>query len=636
MPSLSLLQLPVAPPSIFASTGNVPLAAGSLAVSTEVHSLPKKLGLKTSVLQPEITDAEGDEMLIQRIISEDPDFLGISLYLWNSERSLYIADQIKKRNPKTKILIGGPEVSQDNLTFLESGNFDYAIEGEAESIFPALLEAILRNESIVNIPNLLYKNSEGKILQTQSKEASNFPLERYPSPYLQGFLPVDSSRSTYLETVRGCKSQCTYCFYPKSSQVLRTIDIEESMQLIRALKDRGAKELVFLDPTFNHRPQFEKFLDALIDINSDGQLKMFAELRSEGITNKIAKKLGRAGFYKIELGMQSINPETLKLVKRYGSPEKVAEASLMLREVGIELLLDLIIGLPGDSEMDVENGIEFFKKYQLEEWVQAFILSVLPGTEMRKDAKKNGILYMPYPPYRVLQTDKFSRESLIMAFARAEESLGRRLDEYPRLFLCEKKENIHDISEIDLDSPKEDDSIHILRPGNRHFSIRFHGKDLYNQKKYIYRLLEQKLKVDPYCTIDIILNTLNMFPLNLIEELSEFLNLQISSYLSKVQSHRNENYQRRIGVLLDKNGTFSDSWILELNSLVSVFQDTPITTVFKNIKNLGIEVPRARIVEEKITPKDWQRLQKADPECITFLNRDLEKKWNLEVLQYGE
>lgn len=636
MPSLSLLQLPVAPPSLFASTGNVPLAAGSLAVSTEVHYLPKSVGLKTSVLQPEITDSDGDEMLIQRILKEDPDFLGISLYLWNSERSLFIADQIKKRNPKTKILIGGPEVSQDNLTFLETRNFDFAIEGEAESVFPLLLEAILRKETFVNIPNLFYKNKEGMLLKTEAKEASDFPLEKYPSPYLQGFLPVDGSRSTYLETVRGCKSQCTYCFYPKSSQVLRTIDIDESMSLIRELKDRGAKELVFLDPTFNHRPQFEKFLDALIDINSDGQLKMFAELRSEGITNKIAKKLGKAGFYKIELGMQSINPETLKRVKRFGSPEKVALASQMLRDVGIELLLDLIIGLPGDSERDIENGIDFFKKYQLDEWVQAFILSVLPGTEMRKDAKQNGILYMPFPPYRVLRTDQFSQESLIMAFTKAEESLGRRLDEYPRLFLCEKIENHFDILEIDLDLPKEEDLKRILLPGSRHFSIRFSGMDLYNKKKYIFKFIEQKILIDPYCTLDIILETHNMFPLNLIEELNQFLNLQISSYLTRVQSHRNENYQRRIGILLDKNGIFSESWILELNSLVPVFQDTPVPTILKNIKYLGIEVPRARIIEQKINLKDWKRLQKADPECITFLNRDLERKWNLEVLQYGE
>ncbi len=636
MPSLSLLQLPVPPPSAFASTGNVPLAAGSLAVSTEVHSLDKDFSLITNVIQPEITDSEGDEMLIQRIVKSDPDFLGFSLYLWNSERSLFIADQIKKRNPKTKIFLGGPEVSQDNLSLLETASFDYAIEGEAESIFALLLKSLLKSEPVGNIPNLFYRNSEGNLLKSKVKKDIDFELNTYPSPYISGFIPVEQSRSTYLETVRGCKSQCTYCFYPKSSNVLRSIDIEESMKLIQKLKDLGAKELVFLDPTFNHRPQFEKFLDALIDVNYDGQLKMFAELRSEGITTQIAKKLAKAGFYKIELGMQSINKETLKRVKRFGSPEKVVEASHKLTDVGIELLLDLIIGLPGDKPEDIDKGIEFFKKYKLEEWVQTFILSVLPGTELRRESIQNGITFMPLPPYRVTKTEHFSEIELSNSLFNAEEKLGRRLDEYPRILLCEANTHSNDVLEIDTDIYSNDIQNKIQSPGARHFSLRIKGTDLFNKKEYLFKLIKQKIKVDPFCTLDVVLCPTNIFPLDLIEELIKLLNTTSNSYLSRVQSHRNENYQRRLSVLLGDTDEFSQSWIAELTSLVSVFKDMKISFITKNIKFLGYELPRARIVERSVTNPDWKKLQKADPESIVFLDRDLEKRWNSEVLLYGE
>ena len=636
MPSLSLLQLPVPPPSAFASTGNVPLAAGSLAVSAEVHSLDKDFSLETNVIQPDITDSEGDEMLIQRIIKADPDFLGFSLYLWNSERSLYIADQVKKRNPKTKIFLGGPEVSQDNLSLLETASFDYAIEGEAESIFAHLLKSLLKREPVENIPNLVYRNSNGKLLKSKVKKDIDFDLNTYPSPYISGFIPVEQSRSTYLETVRGCKSQCTYCFYPKSSNVLRSIDIAESMKLIQKLKELGAKELVFLDPTFNHRPQFEKFLDALIDVNYDGQLKMFAELRSEGITTQIAKKLAKAGFYKIELGMQSINKETLKRVKRFGSPEKVVEASKKLTDVGIELLLDLIIGLPGDKPEDIENGIEFFKKYNLEEWVQTFILSVLPGTELRREAINNRITYDPLPPYRVTKTEYFSEIELSESLFKAEEKLGRRLDEYPRILLCEASEHSNDVLEIDTDIHPNSTLGKIQFPGARHFSLRIKGADLFNKKEYLFNIIKQKIKVDPYCTLDIVFCPTNIFPLDLVEESIKFLNSISNSYLSRVQSYRNENYQRRVSVLLDESNEFFPSWIAELNSIVPVFKDMKTSFVTKNIKFLGFELPRARIVERSVTNSDWKKLQKADPESIVFLDRGLEKRWNLEELHYGE
>ena len=68
-------------------------------------------------------------------------------------------------------------------------------------------------------------------------------------------MPVEAHRSTYIETVRGCRSHCTYCFYPRSSNVLRVLDVQRCAQLVGALRERGAREVVFLDPTFNHRPE---------------------------------------------------------------------------------------------------------------------------------------------------------------------------------------------------------------------------------------------------------------------------------------------------------------------------------------------------------------------------------------------
>ena len=132
--------------------------------------------------------------------------------------------------------------------------------------------------------------------------------------------------STYVETVRGCRSHCTFCFYPRSSSVLRVLDVERSAALVASVRDQGAREVVFLDPTFNHRPGFEPLLEALARVNPDRALSFFAEVRAEGLTAEHAAMLARAGFTRLEIGLQSVNRETLKRVKRGGSPEKVAAA----------------------------------------------------------------------------------------------------------------------------------------------------------------------------------------------------------------------------------------------------------------------------------------------------------------------
>ena len=134
-----------------------------------------------------------------------------------------------------------------------------------------------------------------------------------------------------------------------------------------ALRDRGAREVTFLDPTFNHRPEFEPLLDALAAANPDRSVSFFAEVRAEGLTPAHAKSLARAGFTKLEIGLQSVNRETLKRVKRGGSPEKVAAAAKMLHDEGIALLVDLIIGLPGDTADDVSRGVEFLFEHGLAE-----------------------------------------------------------------------------------------------------------------------------------------------------------------------------------------------------------------------------------------------------------------------------
>src|SRR3954471_17480017 len=133
MRKLRLVQLPVPPPAALAATGNVPLAAGCLGVAARVAGLGGRLEI--DVVEPAATDALGDTLLADRIARDEPEFAGFSLYLWNSERSLHLAREVKRRSPRTRILIGGPEVGADNGFLLGQAGADLAVNGEAEETF---------------------------------------------------------------------------------------------------------------------------------------------------------------------------------------------------------------------------------------------------------------------------------------------------------------------------------------------------------------------------------------------------------------------------------------------------------------------------------------------------------------------
>src|SRR5262249_12940148 len=141
MRRLRLVQLPVPPPAAYAATGNVPLAAGCLGVAARVHRLGDALA--PGGPPPGDTDGLGRPALADRVARDEPEFLGLSLYLWNVERSLHLAREVKRRSPRTTILVGGPEVSPDNPFALGQGGFDVAVTGEAEQLFGPLMRRLL-------------------------------------------------------------------------------------------------------------------------------------------------------------------------------------------------------------------------------------------------------------------------------------------------------------------------------------------------------------------------------------------------------------------------------------------------------------------------------------------------------------
>jgi radical SAM superfamily enzyme YgiQ (UPF0313 family) len=631
MQKILFLQLPVPPPAYYASTGNVPLAGAVLASALKNHI---KNYTYIEIIPPEITDLYGDTELISFIIDKKPDYLCASLYLWNTERTLYIIDKVKEFLPSIHTIVGGPEVSYDNEFILKNLSIDFYVFGEAEETIVNLIECIDSKKNYNSIPSIAFREKSDLNVTNQNYSA-NFKIQDYPSPYLDGTMKIDSNRSIYIETVRGCKSQCTYCFYPKSSQNLRMLSLEDTNHLISNIKEKGANEVIFLDPTFNHRPNFEKFLDQLIEINFDHQMHFFAELRSEGLNDNIIKKLKKANFNRIELGMQSVNKSTLERVKRYGDPIKVLETAKMFDSLGIELLLDIIIGLPGDKKQDVLRGVEFFEKEGLREWVQAFFLSVLPGTVLRKDAKNEGLIYDYLPSYRVSKTEDLTTVELIETFFEAEDILQRRLDEYPRPNLVEYNPNSNDVFIVDTDINFQLESI---KPGARHQSIWFKGINLYSKLDLILKVINKKNLFDPYCIFDIILNPNDHFPIDCIEELTNFLhNLQPQSYLSKVLKHRNEDLQRRLVVVLDDYRNFDKGWISIIQEIIPVFINVDIEFAVKNIKKARYKLPNYRIISSKISDHQWDILNKIeDPENITFLNRFYEQKWTETVLSYNE
>ena len=416
-----LLQLPVQTHDYLYSRENLPLALGDLTACAR-SELPQA---DVAIAPQEIMSYGGDARIIRWLEGEAPDLIGFGAAVWNLERTLYLCRELKTRLPDTFLVLGGPEVTGDNDYLLEQGGFDAGVVGEGEETFVALLDALLQGRSLGAVPGLLLR--EGKSWALTPPRALVGRLESIPSPYLAGILEPSFLKSIFLETVRGCPYRCAYCYYHKSYPRVRTFPLDRVKAELRWAVERGVKDVTIIDPCFARRPRLPEVLEMMAKVNNGGQFRVQCELNAEDLDGDLVQLLARAGVNSVEVGLQTTNPRALDLIHRRFSPEGFLMGVNLLREAGIRAVVDIIVGLPGDTLDDVTRSVDFLVANQAFDELKLYPLSVLPGTELRQRASDLGLRYRVEPPYYVLETGQITREEIREAFVYGEEAVGEDL-----------------------------------------------------------------------------------------------------------------------------------------------------------------------------------------------------------------
>ena len=421
-----LVQLPIPPAGSVPVRHNVPLAAGYLRL------LARKRGLEAAyrieLLPTAVANASGDQALVNAILARQPWLVGFTCYVWNIERTLWIADRLKRLRPELQIVLGGPELTADNAWVLDDAAVDYAVFGEGEQTFAELLAALVRHARPPEPIPGLFASPAGP------PPASRVPLatlDEISSPYLDGSLDAADERVLFLETIRGCVFKCRFCYYPKSYDRVYAVSPERVLDNLRHAAERGVEEVVLLDPTLNQRPDFRDFVELLVRGNPQRQFTYFGELRAEGIDARLADRLQAANFTEVEVGLQSVDRQTQRLMDRPINLPAFQRGVRALREAGIRVKIDLIIGLPGDTVDSVRRGLDYLAAFRPDCDAQVFQLSILPGTSFRQEAVSLGLQFQPRPPYYVLGTPTLGLDQMVALMDEAQEALGIEFDPLP-------------------------------------------------------------------------------------------------------------------------------------------------------------------------------------------------------------
>ena len=179
-----------------------------------------------------------------------------------------------------------------------------------------------------------------------------------------------------------CASRCGYCDFVtvvgRSGQhdayvaaLLAELELERA-----ALASR--LESVFLGggtPTLTEPRSLERLLRALPPAE-----EVTVEANPETVTPELAALLRRSGVTRVSLGAQSFQPRLLEVLERRARPDDVRRAFAVLREAGFDnLSLDLIYGIPGQSESDLEADLADALALEPEH-LSCYELEAKPGT----------------------------------------------------------------------------------------------------------------------------------------------------------------------------------------------------------------------------------------------------------------
>lgn len=410
MTTVLLVQLPIPRQNFGRKTGNVPLAAACLKQAAEGIR-----DVRVEILPESLASYLGDSALVDLLLSRKPDVVGFSVFSWNLERSMDVAAALKAAYGP-RIVFGGPEVTPDNRA-ARSEHVDFTVCGEGEAVFRRLLT-----------------DSDYWLRGTASMGAAEV-FRSAASPYLDGLLEPQLENLMLLETQRGCPYRCGFCHYNKARSGL--VFAEEG-HLLRAVEWAFAQriaEVYLLDPSLNTRPGLRPLLAELARMNAGGGITFFSEIRAEAIDGELADLFAAAGFNWFEIGLQSTNPQALRLMRRPTDLGRFLAGARLLKERGITPSIDLIIGLPGDDLTGFMRSVDFVADSGLQEDVQIFPLAVLPGTDFRRRRAELGLVHEPHPPYTVTRTAGFAPEEFLLAYDYAETRLDAVFFPFPDLDL---------------------------------------------------------------------------------------------------------------------------------------------------------------------------------------------------------
>ncbi len=334
----------------------------------------------------------------QKIAAFETDLVGVSMTSLFHQSVYDMLSTFKSHFPDIPIIAGGPHLSTLREQVLaECAAIDYGTTLEGEDSLIELCQGL----PVEQIKGLFFRSSPEDIVYTGDRpfimELDQLPFPRYERFELSKYV----AREVGVITSRGCPYACTFC--PVKTTIGRSCRFRSAQPIVDELEywhAKGYRDILILDDNFAmHQDRVYAICDEIDRRKLTGfRFRCGNGIRADHVDRALLKRMYDVGFRFLSFGVESANDHILKGIKKGEQLASIENAVKSACEIGYDVTLFFIVGLPGETVNEVEESFRFAQKYPVFD-AKFYNLIPFPNTEIYRWVEEHDYFLSPPQEY---------------------------------------------------------------------------------------------------------------------------------------------------------------------------------------------------------------------------------------------
>jgi len=280
------------------------------------------------------------------------------------------------------LVIGGVGFSIFSRDIFEKSGVDFAIHGDGERAVVDLIGQLRGKRRFDQVEGLIWRDGDRTVVNPPA-----WPERPVVSPrrdFVDNATYFRLGGQIGIETKRGCARNCAYCADPLAKgRCFRLRPPSDVADEVEALLPQGVDVLHTCDAEFNlPRQHAMAVCDELIARRLNRRVRWYAYLAITPFDDELAERMARAGCVGINFTSDSACENMLGAYGQSHDKEDIARAVRFCRKNDIAVMLDLLLGGPGETPESVKKTVDWIKRIDPDCAGAAMGIRLYPGTSI--------------------------------------------------------------------------------------------------------------------------------------------------------------------------------------------------------------------------------------------------------------